>query len=61
MQMVIYTHLIQSIRVLTECDYISVSLLLLHICHNFHFFIFLSGVVTDPSVYLFHHDRTLMA
>ena len=37
MQMVIYTRLIQSIRVLSEYDYISVSWLLLRICHNFHF------------------------
>ena len=37
MQMVIYTRLIQSIRVLSECDYISVSWLLFHTCHNFHF------------------------
>ena len=56
-QMVIYTRLIQSIRVLSEYDYISVSWLLLHICHNFHF-LERSG---DPNVYLFHHDLTLMA
>ena len=55
--MVIYTRLIQSIRVLSEYDYISVSWLLLHICHNFHF-LERSG---DPNVYLFHHDLTLMA
>ena len=57
MQMVIYTHLIQSIRVLSECDYISVRWLLLHICHNFHF----PERCGDPRVYIFHHDWTLMA
>jgi len=31
------TRLIQSIMVLSEYDYISVSWLLLHICHDFHF------------------------
>ena len=59
MQMVIYTRLIQSIRVLSEYDYISVSWLLLHICHNFHFHF--PEQCGDPSVYLSHHDRTLMA
>ena len=48
MQMVTYTHLIQSIRVFSECDYISVSWLLLHICHNFHF----PEQCGDPSAYL---------
>ena len=60
MQMVIYTRLIQSIRVLSECDYTS----LLVDCYSisattsiFHF----PEQCGDPSVCLFHHDRTLMA
>ena len=55
----LYTRLIQSIRVLSEYDYISVSWLLLRVCHNFHFFIFLSGVVT--LVYVISSWSNLMA
>ena len=59
MQMVVYTHLIQSIMVLSGDDYIC-----LVDCYSisattsiFHF----PEQCGDPSVYLFHHDRTLMA
>ena len=62
MQMVLYTRLIQSIRVLSEYDYISVTVLV--DCYSvsattsiFHF----PEQCGDPSAYLFHHDRTLMA
>ena len=58
MQMVVYTHLIQSIRVL------SVTRSLLVDCYSisattsiFHF----PEQCGDSSVYLFHRDRTLMA
>ena len=59
MQMVIYTRLIQSFGVLSGYDYIC-----LVDCYSisattsiFHF----PERCGDPSVYLFHHDRPLMA
>ena len=59
MQRVIYTRLIQSVRVLSGYDYIC-----LVDCYSisattsiFHF----PERCGDPSVYLFHHDRILMA
>ena len=59
MQMVIYTRLIQSIRVLSGYDYICFV-----DCYSisattsiFHF----PEQCGDPSAHLFYHDRTLMA
>ena len=58
MQMVIYTRLIQSIRVLSECDYISVDCYSIFATTSiFHF----PEQCGDPSAHLFYHDRTLMA
>ena len=46
MQMVIYTRFIQLIRVLSECDYMSVWLIVTPYLPQLSFFIFLSSVVT---------------
>ena len=55
MQMVIYTHLIQPVRVLSEYDYISVS-----DCYSIYIpqlpFFHFPEWCGDPSVSLFHHD-----
>ena len=51
MQMVIYTRLIHSIRVRSECDYISVQLIVTPYLPKLPFFIFLSSVVTLVYIY----------
>ena len=53
MQMVIYTRLIQPIRVLSECDYITVYLIVSPYLRQLPFFvfIFLSSVMTLVCIY----------
>ena len=57
MQMVIYTRLIQSIRVLSECDYTSLLVDCYSISATTSIFPERFG---DPSICLLYHDRTLM-
>ena len=58
MQMVINTRLIQSIRVLSMTASLVVDFYSVYATTSIFHFLERCG---DPSVYLFHHDRTLMA